>query len=161
MPSSGRGCGRISIAGPPFEELVISAVFEAMESPQLARAIQAASSNGRDAELVKVITQGRRALEGLDDDYFDGRMDRARWERQTSRITERIERAQRQLGQTSRSRVLSDLPHVRDQLERVWNEREVAWRSELLGAVVERVIVNPPKKSGRFDPERFRIVWRA
>ncbi len=161
MPSTGQGCGRISIAGPPFEALVVSAVFEALASPQIARAVQEASSDGHDAELVNVIMEGRRALEGLDDDFYDGRLDRPRWQRQTSRITERIERAQHQLARGTRANILAELPHSREQLERVWEVRDVAWRSELLGAVIERVVVNPPERPGRFDPERIGIVWRA
>jgi site-specific DNA recombinase len=161
MPSSGNGCGRISIAGPPFEDLVMHAAMEALASPQLARAVKAASSDGRDAELVAVVTQGRSILEGMDDDYYDGRIDRSRWQRQTERVTERIERAQRQLAGSVKGSILAEVPRSRDQLERVWNERDVAWRSALLGAVFDRIVVNPPKRSGRFEPDRVELVWRA
>jgi hypothetical protein len=37
----------------------------------------------------------------------------------------------------------------------------VAWRNELLSAVIERVVVNPPKRAGRFDPDRLDVRWRA
>jgi DNA invertase Pin-like site-specific DNA recombinase len=161
MPSSGRGCGRMSIVGPAFENLVVAAVFEALASPQLARAMKAASSNGRDADLLKVIDEGRRTLEALDDDHYDGRLDRVRWHRQTARVTERVENAQRQLTKGTRAAVLGDLPGSRKLLSRLWEERDVAWRSELLGAVIEKVVVNPPRQTGRFDPERIGIVWRA
>jgi len=160
-PSSGRGCGRIAINGPRFEALVRDAAFDALASPELAQAIRAASSNGHDAELVSVITEGRGTLEGLDDDFYDGRLDRARWQRQTKRITDRIERAQRQLVKRPNVGVLSEAPNSREVLERMWEGRDVAWRAELLGAVIERVVVNPPKGAGRFDPDRIGIAWRA
>jgi DNA invertase Pin-like site-specific DNA recombinase len=161
MPSSGRGCGRISIAGPAFEEVVVSAALDALASPALAKAAQTASSNGSGAELVTVINEGRRALEGLDDDFYDGRIDRPRWQRQTGRITERVERAQRQLGSSTRSTVLAGLPDSRDALERAWEAADVAWRSELLGTIIDRVVVNSPKRTGRFNAERLNLVWRA
>src|SRR5512132_445131 len=161
MPSSGRGCGRTSIVGPAFENLVVAAVFDALASPQLARAVKAATSNGHDAELVGLVNEGRRSLEALDDDFYDGRIDRARWQRQTTRITERVERAQRQLAQSTSAGILAEVSGSRDQLERIWGERDVAWRSELLAAVLERVVVNPPKGSGRFDSERVQLVWKA
>jgi hypothetical protein len=34
-------------------------------------------------------------------------------------------------------------------------------RRAVLGAVIERVVVNPTKVRGRFDPERVDVVWRA
>src|SRR5215207_2973414 len=152
-PSSGRGCGGTSINGPIFEDVVVGAALEALASPELADAVRSASSNGRDAELLKVIDEGRRALESLDDDRYDGRLDRVRWQRQTTRITERVENAQRQLAKGTRAAVLADIPTSREQLVRVWEERDVAWRAELLGAVIEKVVVNPPKRRGRFvDP---------
>ena len=159
--STGRGCGRVSIIGPPFEDLVMNAAFDALASAHLARAVKEAGSDGHDAELVNVVTEGRRTLEALDDDLYDGRLDRARWQRQTGRVTERIERAQRQLAKSTRMSVLADLPDSRELLERSWEERDVAWRSELLGAVIDRVVVNPPKRTGRFDPSRVSVTWRA
>jgi DNA invertase Pin-like site-specific DNA recombinase len=161
MPSSGRGCGRIAIAAPPFEGIVVSAALDAVASPELARAVQAASSNGRDAELVTAIDEGRRALEALDDDFYDGRIDRARWQRQTGRITERVERAQRRLSSGRRSTLLAELPDSRAKLERAWEEQDVAWRAELLAAVINRVVVSSPRRKGRFDPSRLDIIWRA
>jgi DNA invertase Pin-like site-specific DNA recombinase len=160
-PSSGRGCGGISVDGPALEALVASAALDALASPEVAKAVGAASSNGRDAEFVRVINEGRRALEALDDDHYDGRLDRARWQRQTARVTERIERAQRQLTKGSGIRVLADLPHSRDRLVRRWEEGSIAWRAELLGAVIERVDVAPARRGARFDPARVGIVWRA
>jgi site-specific DNA recombinase len=100
--STGRGCGGTSITGPLVEDIVVGAALEALASPELARAVRAATSNGHDAELVKVINEGRRALEDVDDDHYDGRLDRPRWQRQTARITERIEHAQRR-GRESNS----------------------------------------------------------
>jgi hypothetical protein len=161
-PSSGRGCGGTSIAGPAFEDIVVSAALDAIASPEVVKAVQAASSNGREAEMVKIIDEGRRALEELDDDHYDGRLDRARWQRQTTRIAERVERAQRQLSKGTRAAILVDLPRSRDNLERVWEERDVGWRAELLGAVIDKVIVNPPKRRGRVvDPDRLDVRWRA
>jgi site-specific DNA recombinase len=160
-PSTGRGCGGTSIAGPLFENVVVSAAFEALASPELAEAMRAASSNGRDADLLKVIEEGRRTLEALDDDHYDGRLDRARWQRQTARVTGRVENAQRQLTKGTRAAVLADLPGSRKHLSRLWEERDVTWRSELLGAVIEKIVVNPPKRSGRFDPDRIGITWKA
>jgi hypothetical protein len=135
--------------------------MDALASPALAKAVQAASTNGHDAELVAVINEGRRALEDLDDDFYDNRIDRARWQRQTRRITERVERAQRQLTNSTRSTVLASLPDSREQLEQAWNAGDVAWRNELLGTVIDRVVVNPPERTGRFDASRLDIVWRA
>jgi site-specific DNA recombinase len=160
MPSSGRGCGRISIAGPLLEEVVAGAAFEALASPELARAVKAATSNGHDADLVRVITEGRAVLEGLDDDFYDGRIDRARWQRQTSRLTDRIEQAQRQLAKSSNAGILAEIPRSRSALERIWQDRDVAWRAELLGAVIERIEI-APSKAYRFDPERISVVWKA
>jgi site-specific DNA recombinase len=161
-PSSGRGCGGTSIAGPQFEDIVVSTAIEALASPELVKALRGASSNGRDAQLVKVIDEGRRALEALDDDHYDGRLDRARWQRQTTRITERVERAQRQLSKGTRAAVLVDLPRSREHLVRIWEERDVGWRAELLGAVIDKVVVNPPRQHGRFvDPDRLDVIWKA
>jgi hypothetical protein len=123
--------------------------------------VKEASSDGHDAELVNVVSQGRRALEALDDDLYDGRLDRGRWQRQTGRITERIERAQRQLAKSTRMTILAEVPDSREHLERAWDARDVAWRAELLGTVIERVVVNPPKRSGRFDASRVSVTWRA
>jgi hypothetical protein len=44
---------------------------------------------------------------------------------------------------------------------RRWEEGNIAWRAELLGAVIERVDVAPARRGARFDPARVGIVWRA
>lgn len=46
-------------------------------------------------------------------------------------------------------------------LRAAWPAMNRYQRRAVLGAVIERVVVNPTKVRGHFDPERVDVVWRA
>ena len=127
----------------------MNAAFDALASPQLAQPSGRRTLTGHDAELVNVVTDGTANFGG----YSMTTSTTVDWialagSAKQGRITERIERAQRQLAKSTRMSILADLPDSRELLERSWEERDVAWRSELLGAVIDRVVVDPPKRTG-------------
>lgn len=77
-------------------------------------------------------------------------------------LNARIEGAKTSLSRGTRSRVLTDLPRTRQQLQEAWDQSDTSWRRALVAAVVDRVEVGPAVRGrNRFDPDRITVHWRA
>ncbi|MFH1329640.1 MAG: recombinase family protein [Actinomycetota bacterium] len=159
-----QGCGRVSIIAEPVEELVGQAVIEALDGPMLAQAIAADQRVGdRDAELAKQIATKEEAVaHAADDHYLEGIIDRATFIKVSRALDAEIDALRSRLTRTSRSRILTTLPHTRKALQAAWDEAEIGWRRGLVMAVIDRIEVSPATRGrNRFDPQRLTITWHA
>jgi hypothetical protein len=74
--------------------------------------------------------------------------------------------AEHKLADTQSSRVLAELAAsaaaaTDEGLAGWWDAAGIDQRHEVLRPVVERVVVAPATKPGRFDPDRIRVIWRV
>ncbi|MFH1330853.1 MAG: recombinase family protein [Actinomycetota bacterium] len=158
------GCGRLSILAEPVEDLVGGAVIEALDGPMLAQAIAADRRVGdRDAELSKQIGVNEEALaRAAEDHYLAGIIDRTTFIKVSRALQGEIDALRSRLTRTSRSRILTTLPHTRQALQAAWDDGEIGWRRGLVMAVIDRIEVSPATRGrNRFDPQRLTITWHA
>ena len=161
------GCGRIRVQAQPLEDLVGSALVEALDGPRLAQALRAdRETDSEEAGLLGSIARWQAQLEQATADYYGQDPDRAisLGEFQAARraLQGQIDQAKGRLGRNSRRRLLIDLPSGRQALQAAWEQGDVGWRRALVAAIVDRIEVRPATPGrNRFDPDRVGIIWRA
>lgn len=157
------GCGKLRSLSDPLEELVRDAVFDALGSQALTKALRSAKNAGEDQqELIDALRADEEMMEQFVRDYADRLIDRAQYLGGTQRVRERIETTRRELARNAGTRVVASVPSTRKALEKAWEERGLEWRRSLLSLVLDRVVLHPALKGRNFfDPERVELVWRV
>jgi site-specific DNA recombinase len=158
------GCGKIRALADPLEEHVAEAMFAALDTPLLTRAIRAQDDADDDtAQLLGQLRVDEEALEqAARDHYADRLIGRAEYLAARQALEARIEDTRRRLRTHQRRSVLADIPTGGEQVRAAWAGRDVRWRRALIGAIVDRIQVNPATRGrNRFDPARIVIIWRA
>lgn len=148
QPARG-GCGRINVTADPVEEVVEAFVRERATDPRVAARIEALTTEAA-ANLAEIVGLEARLVE-LEAQLDEPGVPVAAIVRAMDRTRERIETLSTTASEPAPRRTYSGQ----------WPP-DLARRSRLVRAYVEKVIVhpNPKPNGGRFDPERVEIVPR-
>lgn len=171
---------------PMIEQAVLSVFEKIAIDPTIGPRQVAGDSRSPDREkLTAHLNADQDALDRLDDDHYDGLVDRATWARQRSRIQKRLQDKQQELRDA-----LATVPTIAFDIEArsvasEWPHRTMVWRYEATRLVLEAVLIHAhpvgrPTKVNRLRNEsdeayeaRFRahreellaerveFVWRA
>lgn len=156
-----QGCGKIRSLAEPLEEFVKEAILQRISSPRLTEALRQ-DDDSNDEDLLDSLREDELALEQLArDHYADKLISRSEFIAARAAIEGRMEQTKRELAGNGHSRLMLDLPNGTDAVRKVWDETGLDWRRSLLGAVIEKVIVNPAIRGrNRFDPDRIELQLR-
>jgi hypothetical protein len=89
-------------------------VFEAIREGAVPKLLdQATGDDARERKLLDDLQTAEQMIQRLDDDYYDGKLDDARYRRQVERFTRRVEQLQAQLRGNGHARIALDLPSSR------------------------------------------------
>lgn len=152
-------CAR-TINAEEITTLIEEAVLSVFSRIALAPADRPARDHREQArerdELTLLMDTDRTALERLDDDHYDGILDKATWMRQRTRLVERISTHQREyqhnLAKTPLVAATLDLGTVATK----WHGRSVQWQHDAARLVVEAVLVHPHPKGVSCSVSRRR-----
>ncbi len=146
MPERGTCSRRISFA--QTNTVILAALMEAYAAPGILERLSGAASVSEEAKHVqKQLTADRAALGRLDDDHYDGVVDRASWLRQRARIQDRIIKGQALIEQATPllPTAAFDLDAVADE----WDGRTPAWQNQAARLLLDRVVIHAhPKGMG-------------
>jgi len=157
------GCGGICCIAEPFEALVVEAVMIRLDTPELARVVASGRSGagpGKDDAEAELVTSQAK-LDELADLWAQGEISRTEWLRARKGVQDRRDQAQRRLRASLTNNAAATWVARSGVLRAAWPQMNLDQRRAVIGAVVERVVVNPTKVRGRFDPERVDVEWRA
>jgi site-specific DNA recombinase len=158
------GCGRISRLAEPVEAEVARRVLAALDSPAFTRALQRAQGDDHhERELLERLRVDQAALDQLAvDHYADRVLSRSEYLAARSTLEGRVEAARRELARTTGRHTLATLPSGGQALREAWDRADLDWRRAVLGAVVERVVLQPARRGvNRFDPKKVEVFWRV
>lgn len=155
-------CGKIRVQHEPLERLVVDMVLTALASPDLAERL-AAATGPEAGDLVAEVRQIEDDLAELAAMHGRRQLSRAEWLAAREPMTADLERARRALSRRTKTAALDGLERLNvESLQARWATLDLAARSAILAAVVERVEVGPAIRGrNRFDPNRVTVVWRA
>jgi site-specific DNA recombinase len=163
------GCGRIKRLADPIDQLVTELVIATLEDSDFA--IPVISSNDDFTALYeeKKRLEDRQAQLAIDHYRLD-LIDRLPYLAANEALTADIAAIQRKLDRATNYHHVKELP-VGEVAQEEWDAHadDLAWRRELVGMLIERVIVKPsqnryvsvhPHFGARFDPESVDVVPR-
>lgn len=156
-----RACGKLARLADPLEALVVDMVFDVLDSPQMKRAVgEAESSNEDDSVPIDAIRADEAALEELSRDYYaDKMLTRAEYLAARDAVQERLQ--DRRAALAAMHTPAREVPSA-DRVRNAWPSMNVEQRRELLGAVIDRVVVDPAMRGrNTFDPTLVNVVWRV
>ncbi|MGH2358353.1 MAG: recombinase family protein [Candidatus Limnocylindria bacterium] len=152
-------CGGVHVVAEPLEAHVRDVVLDYLDSPALAAALDAHERKAETLDL-DALRADEAALEELSRDYYTERIvSRAEYLSARDELERRIKAARVKLARTNGTGPLRAL--LGADLRDAWEHEELLWRREVLGAVVDRIIIGPavPGRNA-FDPVRASIEWR-
>lgn len=150
------GCNR-SIRSGDLTKLVEEAVLATFEQITLNPAKRQSPGADQAARvgLAATLDADRERLARLDDDYYDGLIDKSMWVRQRSRIAERIERTRREYAATVPEHTGPSIDMTTVAQE--WADRTPMWQHQAASLVLEAVLVHAlPRGMNGATPARRR-----
>ena len=140
QPTPG-GCTR-SIRSAEIQRLVEEAVLATFEQITLHPTKHRSSGSDLAARvgLAATLDQDRERLARLDDDYYDGLIDKAMWVRQRARIAERIEATRREYTATTPEHAGLNIDVTTVAAE--WEGRTPMWQYQAASLILQAVLVH-------------------
>jgi site-specific DNA recombinase len=147
--------GGLAIVADPLEQLVVSAVMNALDGPDLWAALSSHKNEDQSA-LLASLEADEADLEQLGRDLAEHRLTRPQVYAATTVIRQRMDDTRRKLV-----RPLSNLPEIRD-IASSWEVLNVDRKRAVLSAILSAVIVRRARPgASRLEPSRVELVWRA
>jgi hypothetical protein len=163
--TGGKGCGKIRILAEPLEEHLSNAIFEFVDTPQLAQMVaeeraalqRRAREDRRDDPLALA-----KQLEDMAEDYAAGRLTKGEWLRARGVLKKRLDAARESEGSEPSRAIVVEFAKRSGVLRQKWSSLDLAERRAIVAAVIERVTVGAGVRGlNRFDPRRVDIGWRS
>ena len=157
-----KGCGKIRVLAEPLEEVVTEALFESLDSPDVARALATPKKGTDRAKLGDQLVTYESRLETLKTEYsVEGLWTKRDFIRQRDELERRSEDLRSKLAEVNGARFIGQVPSGGKRLRQWWTSAEVDERRSLVSALIEAVEVRPAVRGRNvFDPERVEISWR-
>ncbi len=154
-------CGRVSIAAKALEELIVEAVMQRLDTPELARTIPGARDTGHDDTAAAVLAEVAQRLAELADMFASGDIGRGEWLRARKGLETRQAAARATLARQRRTTVLDPYEGRPGALRAAWPDLSPDQQRAVLAAIIDRVTVKRATRGPKFDPERANVIWRA
>ncbi len=155
QPTRG-GCNR-SIRSAEVSTLVEEAVLATFEQITLnpTKRNEGGTDLAARVGLAATLDADRERLAQLDDDYYDGLIDKAMWVRQRARIAERIERARREYTATTPEHAGPSIDVTTVAAE--WKGRTPMWQYQATSLILQAILVHAlPEGMNGATPARRR-----
>jgi DNA invertase Pin-like site-specific DNA recombinase len=156
------GCGQMRVIADPLEALIIEMVLVALDSRDLAMALQRLRTATDSDVLAGQIAGDEAALAELATDYYAERtISRTEFLAAREAIERRLEGAKRSQAALNGGAALEAVEGQGAVLRGIWATLSLDRRRAVIGAVVDRVTITPAKRGfNRFDPTRVQVTWR-
>jgi site-specific DNA recombinase len=151
------------VVAEPLEALIVEAVLQRLDSPQLAQMRSKASKTDTSGKLVRQLRADEASLEQLvHDHYVDQIIGRSDFVAAHDALTSRIDEARRSFAEQASAGVVAALPGAGKQLRADWEGADLDRRRSIIGAIIETIAVNPVGKGHwKFAPDRVDVRWLA
>ena len=132
-------------------------MLSAIDLGALAKAMKGHDDRKAIADLAKI----EQKMADLAEDWAQDRLTRKEWQQARESLAARRTELSRQVDQGRRSIGLDGLDAKR--LRADWSLLPLHRQKAVVCALVEAVVINPPRKRGynRFDYNRISIKWKA
>ncbi|MCB0908541.1 MAG: recombinase family protein [Nocardioidaceae bacterium] len=156
------GCGGTFVTAEPLERVIVDMVLYRLDTPDLADTLAGRSSTDtRTHELSVVVDQANEQLEELSLAFGNREITMAEWKTARAPIQQRLDAAQRQLGQITRTSAITGLVGHGQELATAWSGLNLGRQHAIVAALIEHVTIGPGRPgTHKFDPARVSVQWR-
>jgi site-specific DNA recombinase len=155
------GCGRISILAEHLEAFVAEAVLHRLDGPALAEAL---TNQGADPDehVIQAITADESQLEELSHAWANRMISMPEWLSARKLVEDRLTQARARLIRRDRNQRLRDAAGKGGVLSKQWPFMNLDQRRAIIGAILDRVVVNAARVHGRstLEVERLEPIWK-
>jgi len=153
----GKGC--VQVAAEPLEELVSAMVFQALDSPALAKAIAA----HHEPEAEDTDAEDEEQLAQLARDFADRRISRSEWLVARDAIQRRLDESRASAARQNGTSVIASFAGKTGALERAWPGLSLDRKRTIIGAALDHVAIARAKRNSRgaLDLSRVSVTWRV
>jgi site-specific DNA recombinase len=142
-----------------LDEHVTELVLSKLATPRLAERLAHARSDTKEGNALRDLDRAGTRLAELAAMFGAGDLDVGEYRAARSAAQDRRADAERRLSSRRSSRVLGEALASPDGIRDIWERQGVAWRREVIRAVLERLEIGPRTKPG-WEPERVLPIWR-
>ncbi|MGY1764020.1 recombinase family protein [Geodermatophilus sp. SYSU D00779] len=155
------GCGRLTVVAEPLEHLLVEAVIQRLDSPELAEVLTGRGGDALAAELSEGLAADSDQLDELAVMFGKQEISAREWRAAREPIEQRMRDRQRQLTTATGTDALAGLPGHGGELRARWDELSLTRQAAIVGAVLDHAVIAPGQPGARtLDPGRVRAIWR-
>jgi site-specific DNA recombinase len=151
------GCGKVSRAAEPLEELITEAIFHAAES-DLFKRLATQEQDDPTAQLYEQLARDQGLLDRLEDKVAQELISVTTYKRNRAEIERRMEHTRNWINRKRGRQVITLVPR---NLREVWSNLSMDRRRAIVNAVLVKVTVLPQRGGSRvFHPDKIVAEWR-
>ncbi len=156
------GCGKISCLADDLEALIVEAVLFRLDTPALANRLAKRATKTTEASAVAgTLAQDQRRLDELAELFADRAIGKSEWLTARRRIEARMTTNKKKLARMTQTTALDGYLGNASALREHWADLPLTRQQAIVAAVLDHVAVLPAVRGrNRFDPQRFKPVWR-
>jgi site-specific DNA recombinase len=155
------GCGRLTVVAEPLEHLLVEAVLQRLDGPELADVLAGRRGDAAAGELSDGLAGDQAQLDELAVMFGKQEISAREWRAAREPIERRMRDRERQLATLTRTDALSGLPGNGGQLRQQWEDLSLSRQAAIVAAVLDHAVIEPGQLGSRsLDPSRVRAVWR-
>ncbi|WP_369253327.1 recombinase family protein [Geodermatophilus amargosae] len=156
------GCGRLTVVAEPLEQLLVEAVLQRLDGPELADVLAGRRGDALAGELSDGLAGDQDQLDELAVMFGKQEISAREWRAAREPIERRMQERQRRLSAATRTDALNGLPGNGGQLRQQWDDLSLSRQAAIVAAVLDHAVVEPGQLGARsLDPSRVRAVWRV
>lgn len=161
------GCGGVTRNAAALDHFIREVICYRLDTPDLSKLL---TSDKQDlSPLLNERETLKTKLDSLTDDYADGTLTKSAYKRASERVTASLRRVEAEIESLHRSQFNVSLK-AGQTVKGAWMSNSDGWRRELIGMLVEKIVVSPGRTKPfydvdgirmRFDPELVSVGWRV
>jgi site-specific DNA recombinase len=156
------GCGRLTVVADPLEAMLVEAVMQRLDGPELADALAGRRNDTATAELSDGLAGDQAQLDELAVMFGKQEISAREWRAAREPIERRMQDRQRQLSTLTRTDALHGLPGNGHDLRDQWDDLSLSRQAAIVSAVLDHAVIEAGQPGARsLDPSRVRAVWRG
>jgi DNA invertase Pin-like site-specific DNA recombinase len=154
------GCGRLTVVAEPLEGMLVEAVLQRLDGPELADVLAGRRGDAATAELSEGLAGDQAQLDELAVMFGKQEISAREWRSAREPVERRMAERQRQLSALTRTDALTGLPGNGGQLRDQWETFSLSRQAAIVAAVLDHAVIEAGQLGARsLDPSRVRAVW--
>lgn len=153
------GCCSVFRVADSVEAYVTEQVLYRFDSPEVMRALTPATNELRMAEVIQELAELQTRRELLAAEYAAGEHDKEDYHVMKKTVTDKMAALDTEKKQLMSAKAKSLAVPTDGGLRALWENASIEWRASVTRLVVEKVVIRPTKRGGKFDPADVEIVW--